>query len=348
MPSSRDVSRDLQLQGLQHELNQLREEGLTKRRRNQGELLHLQQSHDHLREKWRKASQKRPLHAYIKAVTSEQHLVPSKILSKQAKMAQSLHLMEVYLQQKSLIENQQRQYAQLLCTQAAQQEELASDISLAIMNDLCQADGELRELKEKMREIGMTVSDSDEAESDRDDEAGDDSSLQQNLSSSEKTVPTDNTQQQESSSFWWWPIHHGDEKKKAPGTTATDDCNKSVASESSVLSMNPMSLLWMPPKFKQEASPINNGSQHTIPSVKSDLSNEKAKLSFWGGGNGDASVTHDDSEDDSEESDSLGSYQKPVARQWWPSKVTEPQQAPQQQEESTPEEPQHWWESFYR
>lgn len=107
-------------------------------------------------------SEKRALHPYIKAVTIEDHLVPSKILSKQAKLAQLLHCMEIYRIQKNLIEKEQREMAELYCHQAAQEEEQASEVSLELMNQLCQADSALRELKEKMRKLGMNVDDNDE------------------------------------------------------------------------------------------------------------------------------------------------------------------------------------------
>lgn len=74
--------------------------------------------------------------------------------------------------------------------------------------------------------------------------------------SSKAPSPPETTKQQP----WRWPISHGDKTQKAP---LSPTCADSVASETpSMLSMNPMSLLWMPPKFKTE-SPLNGNSQHT-------------------------------------------------------------------------------------
>lgn len=139
---------------MRQQLNELRESGEAKTRRRQGEIEKFTSTRDQLYSKWKRACQKRPLHHFVKALTDENHLVPSKILSQQAKLAQCLQLMEVYMRQKTLVEKQNREYAELIAQQAGEQEELQSEITLELMNDLCVIDNEIRDIKKELEELG--------------------------------------------------------------------------------------------------------------------------------------------------------------------------------------------------
>jgi len=328
------------VQQLQQELEQLKESGAAKRRRHQGELEKLGQIKEELHARWCKTTQRRPLHAYVKAVTSENHLVPSKILSQQAKLAQSLHLMEVYMQQKTLVEKQRKQYAELLCHQAAEQEDIQSEVTLDIMNQLCRADSELRGLKEEMRKMGFQVNDQQEDEEEEEESACASEHAESNKSANESS------EQQQEKRPWWWPIHHSEEKQKAPLPGSAE----SVASDTSSV----MNLLWMPPKFKVEQSPsLPSGSLHTTLSNKSDVSpiNDKPVSKLWWPvkmvvteeKNMLDGSTHSES-DKSQDSD-VSYNAKPVARQWWPQPQPQSHSPPPPQET---EKQQQWWESFYR
>ena len=229
---------------IRQELVDLKTDGWTKRRRRLGELEQRQQHYELLHSKWKRSSQKQPLHMYIQELTDVNHLIPQTILGKQAKLAQCLHLMEVYMQQMSLMETHHREYAQLLALQAGQEEDEQSKVTLELMNDLCILDTELQELREKLKELKSN--DSDEKNQHEEEET----------TSHNKKNATNHVVSQQQDKYtnkkknpWWWPIHHGDDKQKPPLTNTAEDV-KSVASDTSSL----MDLLWMPAKFKSQAT----------------------------------------------------------------------------------------------
>jgi len=337
-----------------HELQDLITIGLAKSRRRQGKITKLNQEKNRLHAEWKRTSERSHLHLYVKAVEGEGHFVPSKILSQQAKLSQCLHLMEVFMRQKTLIEKQNRKYAELIAREAAEQEDERSEVTLDSMNELCEVDSEIRDLKEEMKDLGMSI-DSIKEECEED---------QESLQESDKSSSKEEKEEPTETRHWWWPIQHSDEKQKPP----LSGCEDSTGSdESSSL----MDLLWMPAKFKPADSPLPVGSQHTI-SDKSDASPTNAKpvskqwwpakteekpildgsTQWWPAKTAEKPIldgsTHSDSSDKSD--DSFVSYEgKPVARQWWPSKVEKPAEPdPVESEEGIDQQQQHWWEGFYR
>jgi hypothetical protein len=141
---------------IRQELQELKSAGSVKRTLYQQDLdsyLELQQQ---LKAQWLKnRSKSTPLHAHISAIRSYDNLVPSKVLSKQAKLSQCLHLMEVETRQQTLVKDERQQLVELLEPQVARQEEVMGRHSLNLMNRLCFLEEEIKEIEEKMRARGF-------------------------------------------------------------------------------------------------------------------------------------------------------------------------------------------------
>lgn len=332
---------DTAIEQARQELQQLQELGAASRRRRLGEIETLTDTKNDQLSKWKKACQKRPLHQYVQAVKEESHLVPSKILSQQAKLSQCLHLMEVFLQQKNLVEKQNRAYAGLVAQQVAQEEEERSQVTLEIMNELCRQDVEIRALQEEMRNLGFSFQqdiqdDEQEEEQVVEHDEHNDGTHGDDKSNDSAVLETPTTNEHRP---WWWPIQDSSEKQKPPlsGSEQASVCSDA----SSKGTMNPIALLWTPAKFKDV-----DISLHTTPDYENDdrcnNGSGSSKPTLDGS-------THSDS-DKSLASDVSYEHTKTVARQWWPAKPPSPTQEaaevnPASQEESTQKQ-KHWWDSF--
>lgn len=114
----------------------------------------------HLENKWQTNRRKNLLRAHITAIPSSHNLVPSKVLSKQAKLSQCLYSMEIEMQQETLVKTQRIELVELLAEQLARREELHSRNSLKMMNEMCLLENEIKEIQEKMTSRGFSIQES--------------------------------------------------------------------------------------------------------------------------------------------------------------------------------------------
>jgi hypothetical protein len=348
------------IDSIRQELVELKKDGWTKRRRRLGEMEQRQQTLAELHSKWKRASQKQnPLHTYIKELTDDKHLIPQTILGKQAKLAQCLHLMEVYMRQTALVEQQNRRLAQLLAQQAGQEEEEQSNITLELMNELCILDTELQELRGKLKEL-KCHEDETSGKEDYDTEESTPARSHDEKDALGTTTAQPPHQEEDSrkKNPWWWPIQHGDEKQKAPPISSSNNNNnnmiedaKSIASDSTS-SLLIMDLLWMPAKFKPQAAVSPKPNENSLP-VTTVALQEESPSSSTHSSSGSSGCSH--AESISERGADLEKRATPVvARQWWP--TISPDMNPtttitgtsEEHDQHKEENPQHWWESFYR
>ena len=164
-------SRDEALAKARQELRELYVKGETKRQFYKQEQEKLTSIRDNLRAKWLKNRKRTPLHNYATAMTQSKssRMVPSTVLSQQARLCQALHLMEVHLRQKNLVQSQHRQYVTLFQHQAAQIEEEKTMVEINMMNSLCQKEEQVKEMMERLGQTTTTTSSFESSDSEEDD-----------------------------------------------------------------------------------------------------------------------------------------------------------------------------------
>ena len=244
---------------IRQELQEFKNAGSIKRKLFQQDLDSYLEVKKHLEDKWQKNRGKTLLHAHMSAIRSSDNLVPSKVLSKQAKLSQCLHSMEIEKRQQNLVKSQRKELAELLALQVAQQEELNSQNSLKMMNQMCLLENEIKEIQEKMRSRGFSIHENE----------------------NEETCET-LEQTNETLGSWWWLVkkHVKSEEKSSHSCdksrmaswwpvldkvmTMKNEATNSVSGDTSETSS------WWPVKNKEKAMASNVKSE--APLVKSPIS----------------------------------------------------------------------------
>jgi DNA-binding transcriptional MerR regulator len=310
---------------IRQELQEFKNAGSVKRKLFQQELDTYLEVTKHLQYKWQKNRSKALLHAHITAIRSSDNLVPSKVLSKQAKLSQCLHSMEIEMRQQTLVETQRKELVELLAEQVARQEELHSRNSLKMMNQMCLLENEIKEIQEKMRSRGFSIKENEE--------------MCATLEQTNETLGS-----------WWWLVkkHIKNEEKASDSHDKSKVSSwwpildkvmmmKNEAIDSVSFDKSEMSS-WRPIKNEEKAMVSND--KREAPFVKSPISLR------WPGKTQESTLKTRTASDPSTETEektlpdgsdhsvkSEASHDaKPVQRRWWP--VVKPEPMPEESDHS--------------
>jgi hypothetical protein len=280
---------------IRQELQELKSAGSVKRTLYQQDLDSYVEVQQQLTAQWLKNRSRTPLHAHISAVRTSYNLVPSKVLSKQAKLSQCLHLMEVEKRQQTLVKGERHQLVELMEHQVAQQGEIMGRNSLNLMNQLCSLEREIQEIEENMRARGFCVifQDKEETSEEREETGGVLWWLvKKHVQNEEKA------RNEEKSTDSWWPVI--DKIVTMKDSTETKDATKTlVPDEKSETSS------WWPMKKDEKVTDDKSEA----------MSNDKNETSSWWPMKKDEKVTDDKSEAVSDDKSETSS--------WWPRKKDE-------------------------